>query len=106
VLQPLLLGVRISEQKYQGTFEGEGEVRRSSKSQLWETKIDWLFGTVDPCVLYIIIITTNIRTNTSIANHLTGEGMRMEMVSDGDGDGENGGCRVWVHMCARSQCDI
>jgi hypothetical protein len=31
--------------------------------------IDWLFGTVDPHVLYIIIA-TNRHTNSSTANHL------------------------------------
>jgi hypothetical protein len=36
---------------------------------VWETKIDWLFGTVNCHVLYIIIV-TNRSTNTMILNHL------------------------------------
>jgi hypothetical protein len=32
--------------------------------EVGETKIDWLFGTVDPHVLYIITIATNSGTNS------------------------------------------
>jgi hypothetical protein len=53
----------FTEQKDQGMVGSKGGSGFSQRSQLWETKIDWLFGTVDCHVLYIIIVThrgTNI----------------------------------------------
>jgi hypothetical protein len=50
---PLTQAVRIYCTERPGHVLGIRGAGRSRRSQCWETKIDWLFGTVDHHVLYI-----------------------------------------------------
>jgi hypothetical protein len=46
-------GCHVLSTEDQGTHWGKGDLAVSQRSKLGETKIDWVFGTVDHYILYI-----------------------------------------------------